>query len=263
MAFTTTNNIDSAATYLGIQRLPGEINSDFIKRVRKLSAIRYSTDTDRLTKSIINQVGIEYKEAVSIKCKLPYTIKINNQYCEIESFTLTGSNFKRVFIGNISKESDSSTYPLNKVISTLQADTDFTIQILDTNLLISKRENILSISNFKNREYGIFDKCTRLDITGMIPGTLTSSSMHIRSRVDSIPELLQFGDYYFDEKLGYLELFSQTVDQFTIFFKEYQPTFTLLVSDFNLLSPSDYANNGLSDNFINILYLAMEGRGIE
>jgi hypothetical protein len=68
MAFITTNNLDDIAIYLGINRLPGETNVDFLSRIKRLAQLRYSTNQDILVKSIAAQVGLGYRPAMSIEC---------------------------------------------------------------------------------------------------------------------------------------------------------------------------------------------------
>jgi hypothetical protein len=263
MPFVTTNNLDDVAIYLGINRLPGETNSDFVKRIKRIATVRYGTDQKTLVKSITNQIGLEYKQAMLIKSNHPFTVTINNEHAILQSFPVTGGGeYIKVFINTVSKVGVNSSYPLKKIKSAIDASLTFTALVIDENLMSAKRENVLHCTNSENRQDVIAGKRTIIDAKKIIPNSLSSISPDMKNSVDSLQDLSKYGDYYFDNETNYLELFTNDPTPFIVSFKEYDPTFTMLVSDFNLLSPITYSRYGLSDNFINLLELTLSGRQI-
>lgn len=263
MPFVTTNNLDDVAIYLGINRLPGETNSDFVKRIKKLASTRYGTDQKTLVKSIVNQVGLNYKHAMLIKCSDEFTVSITSEYAIIQSFPISGDGvYVKVFINSLTKNGVQSSYPLRKIKSALDSCPTFTVLVINEELMNATRECILQCSSAENKQDVIIGKRTVIDAKKIVSSTLSSRSPDMQNRVDSLQDLKKYGDYYFDNETNYLELFNSNPNPFIISFKEYDPTFTILVSDFNLLSYINYSKYGLSNNFINLLELAMSGRQI-
>lgn len=263
MAFVTTNNLDDIAIYLGIHRLPGEINGDFLSRIKRLAKSRYGTDQKTLVKSIIDQIGLEYKTAVSITCIHPFTATVDNVSIILKSFPTSGDgDYIRVFINNMSHASQPDTFPLRKLIATLDRFPSFTLSVIDESLLDSCRESILSLSNFSIKQDVVSGKSTILDADKIIDNSIHTLSPLMSRRVNSLNDLSIAGDYFFDNTSGYIELYDTYPSPFVVTFKEYNPIFNVLVSDFNLLSFDANSRYGMSDNFINMLELLMTGRGI-
>jgi hypothetical protein len=185
-----------------------------------------------------------------------------NAYITIKSFSASGEKYNKVFINSVSASGNQQSYPLIKLKTLLDADSDFTVTVIDDTLLNITREQLLTISNFKHKQLIISNKYTILDAKKILPSSLSSTSFTLNTQVSSVQDIKKYGDYFYDIDSNYLELFDASPEPFIISFIEYNPIFVLSATDINLLSLSNYSKYGLSDNFINMLELVLQERGI-
>jgi hypothetical protein len=263
MAFVATNNLDEVAIYLGINRLNGEEDSDFLSRIKRIGLHRYGTDPKTSQVSINDTTGLLLQPIILLYCKYPYKIKIDNEFITIRVFKDGEIKFASIYIANISDQATLSSLPLYRLKSYLDSHTElFSYDIVDQSLMNTSNEFIFNNFNYNIGLQEIKAKKTKLHTKNIIPGTLTSSTFIFSNRVSSIPDIQKIGDYYYDDEIRYLEIATDNPNRFTLSYEEYDKHFMIEKTPISLMPVLDYAKFGFCDRFIELLEIYLSERGI-
>lgn len=268
--FINTNGLDEVAVYLGIYRLPGETDGNFYGRIKRLAKIKYGIDYETCTESINEQLGNSLSPIMKIECDLPFTFEINEEFIEIRIFNHDGSvkSYTKVFtnIQNITLNNGNSIYgPLIKLLERIP--TDIKVTIIDDDYRNINRELIFKSSNFNiNRLNIISNKRSIIKMEhkdgAILSGSIKDDGSSMINRVYDLQSINTYGSYYLDEKQNYLELFAETIQPFSMSFIEYKKTFIIYKSNINIVPINNYIKYGISNNFINLLYLLLDNKVI-
>ena len=255
MAFTVTNNLDDAAIYLGLARLPGETDELFSSRIKRFASIRYGIDYEKSTLSVLEQIGLKATAIAKISCIHPFTFSISQDYVSIETYPVSGSNeVVNIFINH-------SGALGQRIQDRVAANSSLTLDIIDSSLFQTvNRETLFKGSNFKLVQTAVSNKRQILD-GAVIPGSISSSSQYTARKRDSLQDLVRAGDFYIDYETSLLEFFSAPSNPFTLTYKAYSDA-VMYFTEFNLLSLDSYYKYGLNDNFITLLSKYLTGKSL-
>lgn len=268
--FVTTNGLDDVAVYLGVYRLPGETDNNFLSRIKRIAKVKYGTDYKTSIESINEQLGNSLVPLLKIESVYPFTINITDEYIELVSFNNDGSkrSYTKVFtnIQNIISSNGVTIYsPLIKLLE--RVNDDFSITILNEEYKEVTRESIFRGNNFKTSLKNIINKKrTKISMSNsncsILPSSFKDDGMYMIERVSDIQSINGYGKYFFDEDLQYLELFADNVQPFSLTFTEYEKSFIIKKANINAISISNYIKYGISNNFINMLFLILNNKVI-
>lgn len=249
MAFISTNQLDEISIYLGINRLQGETDSLLLDRIKRFSKVRYTTTPVDMIRSIVLQCGLRTENLLKIYNKNPYTINIYNGICEVTLFNETNRYFKFPIL------STDSFLILSNFGFDITINTNIPEETFNKNILLENK-------NFGYKSFIIDNKRTNIDCFGIVPGSILSKSTMMGNRVNSILDIKNSGDYYFDDEIKYLELSSDNVNPFELQILEYSNTFYIEKTPINIIGLNRLLENGINDNFINVLGKLLKERGI-
>lgn len=242
MPIQTWNNIDEIALYLGLDRLQSETDESFYKRIKKFGKWRYKTDYYTQSHSIPLQLGLETEAILKIKCN-------NNYICNIdwEYFYLYNENDAiRVFIGN---EDDK----LSKILDSIDNSNEFSYSLYNEDNRNISCKFLIRNTNVKIYKDYLPQNKHILRFKNIVNDSIKSeNNLMLRKRKQSIQELSRIGDYFLDEKTGYIEIVYPDFNGAYITYKHYDDAFYIESTDINLTPVNIISKYGLTDKMIKV-----------
>lgn len=261
MAFGIWNNLDEVALYIGLERLSFETDEEFYSRIKEFSKYRYKVDYYNQVHSIPIQVGLKSYKVFDIKCKhnnidIKYKVDISWDYFIIENFPEDTSlkEYIRIFIG-------TPDCTVEKITNILDKSKTFKVEMglerfkrLPCKFLI--RDTNIGIG----RDY-IDNQYINLTHKNIVYDSEKSNNPTIHSvKKESLQDLKNYGDYYIDYKLGYIQSFSSIDYPFFFMYKYYKPFFTVEATYVNLIPLNEIAKHGITDDLIKYIDTLLENK---
>ena len=255
MAFNITNYLDDVALYLGLYRLPGETDENFVARLKRFAKIRYGLDYKTQVNSIGEQVGAKIYPIAEVLCPIPYTIEIKFDFILIQTFPEDGSD--PIFIRSFINPHENL---LTKLQDLLSSQSVITLNIIDNSFKNLDNNLILRGKNFDLGKELLTGKYNRLQ-HGKLIKTLTQieDSVYIQNKVDFFPDVKRLGDYFFDPEIGFVAIhLDRGTTDIGIAYTYYQERYLIMASTVTLTPIKEIIRYGLNDKFITLIPSLLE-----
>ena len=244
------NNIDITALYLGLDRLQGESNEDFQDRLKQISKYHYRTDYYNLVHNIPIQLGLKTESIGRIvnsrenifECRIEWDYFYLNEILSDGSF----GECLRIFIGD-------EGCLVSKIKANVDASTYFTLEIHDSSNLALSVDFLIRGNSVKVETEVINNKFTRLLHSNLVPNSFVIDSPSFVTVKSSLPEVMSTGDYFVDNKVGFLYSYDNTFSLAKCQYRYFDSAFALEKTDVNLIPIRKYFNNGYSDKSIGFI----------
>ncbi len=246
MTFGIWNNIDEVALFLGLERLTYETDESFLARIKQFSKWKYKTSYYNQMHSIPIQAGLDTFNVVEIYSPNPdleFKCSLDWEYFTIES----DSEFARVFI-------NTEDATLGKILDTIDQTTSFMYALQKSEYRNFPAKFLLRHSNNRIYRELVTSKSYNLTYNNILFDSLSSTSKSLATkRRASLQDLKELGDYFLDEKTGYIELYENNFESFYITYKFFEPRFMIKGSELNLTPLNIITKYGLSDRLIDLM----------
>lgn len=249
MSLNIWNNIDEIALYLGLDRLDGETNSEFVNRIKQFARWKYKTDYYTQVHSIPLQTGLNTEIIGRI------TSSGNNYECFIDwdYFTLkeilpdnsTGESI-RVFIGN-------KDCKLSKIADVVNSSESFLFEVYNNQDLdlsidyIVRNKNTRIVTSIISGKYSYFDN------NNIVRGSIRIDNPSYRKEVYSIQDLKRTGEFYIDYKLGFIQTYDFEPTDAKVTYSFYDKAFAIEKTELALTPFNNYLTYGITDKTISLL----------
>lgn len=251
MAFGVWNNLDEVALYLGLERFSYETDEKLFSRLKKFSKWKYRTDYYTQMHSIPLQVGLDtfnVLEIYAINSELEFKCSIDWEYFIIDS----DEEYIRVFI-------NTEDATLKKITDQIDKSENFNYRLIKGSFKNFPIKYLVRNKNYRITRDFVTSKSFNLSNKNLQFNSLTAIDTNIcKKRRDSLQDLKRPGDYFLDEKVGYLELYDKDFSSFYVSYKHYKPKFIIEGSEINLIPLNIITKYGLSDKLINMLPCIMD-----
>jgi hypothetical protein len=252
MALNVWNTLDEAGLYLGMERFSYETDENLFNRIKLFSKWKYKTDYFTQMHSIPLQIGAKYFNVVEI-----FSTIEDNEFkcnCDWEYFTLEDSvEYLRVFI-------NTEGCMLSKILEGIDKLTNFDYRLIKSQYVSFPTKYLIRKKNYAIAKDIISSKDTILNNKNIMYESLDSRSKHISDRQSSISEVQKAGDYFVDEKAGFLHIYDAEPEPFSVTYKYYNPKFIIEGSDMALVPLNIIAKYGITDKLIHLLPSILDGQ---
>ncbi len=268
MAFGIWNNLDELGLYMALERISYETDEDYYNRIKKFAIYKYKTDYYTQVHSIPLQLGLETYDVMRLSCSytdvdglvtdIPFECNIDWEYAYFENFPpaelLDQKEYIRIFINN----HDAT---LKKIINTLGESKTFKYNTLKGQYKRLPCKFLVRNTNIGIGRDFIETKFNSLSNLNIVPGSFSTEDPRVcQKRVASLLDMKKAGDYYLDDKLGYLQTFLAPSSGFFITYKFYKPFFTLEGTELNLIPLNILAKYGITDQLVQYAKILLENQ---